>query len=92
MNRYIWLALTLWVAGCATPTPAERAAEMQREIDEMIQIYGPACEKLGYKNGTDKWRDCILRMSAKEAQQRYRSMPTTTSCFGHRGFYQCTTF
>ena len=78
------------LAGCATP--AERAAQMQREVDEMITVYGPACEKLGYKADSDPWRDCILRLSAKDNYERDRHMPTTTNCIGHRGFLQCTTF
>ena len=78
------------LAGCATP--AERAAQMEREVDEMIVVYGPACEKLGYGRDSDAWRDCILRLSAKESFERYGTTPRTATCFGHRGFYHCTTF
>ena len=39
------------LAACATP--AEQAAMMNREVDRMIVVYGPACEKLGYKSDTD---------------------------------------
>jgi len=86
------LLLITGLAACATP--AERAAQMEREVDEMIQIYGPACEKLGYARDTDKWRDCVLRLSAKDdlRYRRYDRYPTTTTCYGHRGFYQCSTF
>ena len=69
--------------------------QMQREVDEMVQVYGPACEKLGYKGETDLWRDCVLRLSTKdsfERYSRYSRYPVTTSCFGHRGFFNCTTF
>lgn len=87
-------ALVLFAALAACMTPAERAAQMEREVDEMIQIYGPACEKLGYTRDTDKWRDCVLGLSAKDDARygRYDRRPTTTTCFGHRGFYQCTSF
>ena len=87
-------ALFLLAALSACMTPAERAAYMEREVDEMIQVYGPACEKLGYARDTDKWRDCVLRLSVKEDARygRYDRLPTTTTCFGHRGFYQCTSF
>ena len=88
MRTLLYLATALLLTGCATP--AERAAQIQREVDEMIVVYGPGCERLGYANGTDEWRSCILRLSARDAY--YLRYPTTTSCFGHRGFYQCTTF
>jgi len=88
MRTLLCLATALLLAGCATP--AERAAQVQREVEEMIVVYGPGCERLGFANGTDDWRNCILRLSARDAA--YTRYPTTTSCFGHRGFYQCTTF
>ena len=90
MRILMYLILVAVLTGCATP--AERAARMQREVDEMITVYGPSCEKLGYKIDTDPWRDCILRLSAKDSYERDRGMPTTTNCIGHRGFLQCTTF
>jgi hypothetical protein len=80
------------LAGCASLTPAERAAQMEREVDEMIQVYGPACEKLGYKPDSDAWRTCILQLNAGKAMERYQSRPQTTQCWGHRGFYNCTSF
>jgi hypothetical protein len=88
MRTLVCLATALLLTGCLTP--AERAAQIQREVDEMIVVYGPGCERLGYANGTDDWRNCILRLNERDT--RYTRYPTTTSCFGHRGFYQCTTF
>ena len=84
------LILTLAFTGCVTQ--AERAARVQLEVDDMIAVYGPACEKLGYKSATDQWRDCVLRLNPKDALTRYRTSPTTTTCFGHRGFFNCSTF
>jgi len=89
----MWRALFLTVlllSGCATQ--AERAAQMEREIDDMIAVYGPACEKLGYANASEGWRQCVLRLNTNQTIARYRTTPTTTSCFGHRGFFQCSTF
>ena len=80
--------LMLFVAGCATQ--AERAAQVQREVEEMIRVYGPGCEKLGYKPDSDLWRDCVLRLSTKDSLER-RDF-TTTDCIGSRGFVHCTTF
>jgi hypothetical protein len=81
--------LAALITGCATP--AERAAAVQRDVEDMIQVYGPGCEKLGYKADTDAWRDCVLRLATKESIDRYRLAPATTSCIGHRGFFQCST-
>lgn len=58
------------LAACASP--AEQAAQMQRQMDHMIMVYGPACEKLGYAAKTDPWRNCILQLSAKDDLERYR--------------------
>jgi hypothetical protein len=62
---------TVLLTACATP--AQQAASMQQKMDEMIQVYGPACEKLGYTNNTDQWRACILQLSEKDdlARQYY---------------------
>ena len=90
MRRMFGIALAALLAGCATP--ADRAAQMEREVDEMIVVYGPACERLGFTRDSDAWRDCILRLSAKEAYERYQRAPGAATCFGHRGFYRCTTF
>lgn len=90
MRKFASSLLIMLLASCVTQ--AERTARIQREVDEMIATYGPACEKLGYKRDADPWRDCVLRLSAKDTAERYSRTPTTTSCFGHRGFFQCSTF
>lgn len=60
----LFLALAAAVGGCATP--AEQAAQQQQNAERMMQIYGPACDKLGYMHDTDKWRDCVLQLSAQQ--------------------------
>ena len=80
--------LMLFVAGCATQ--AERAAAVQRDVDDMVRVYGPGCEKLGYKTDSDPWRDCVLRLAATDRLER-RDF-TTTNCVGSRGFVHCSTF
>ncbi len=90
MLRYILMVFIFAaLAGCMTQ--AERAAAAQAEVDDMIAVYGPACEKLGFTKDTDKWRECILSSRAHN-DEIYRTRPTTTTCFGHRGFYNCTSF
>jgi hypothetical protein len=90
MRRYgLPALLATLLLGCTTP--AERAANVQKEVEEMIRVYGPACEKLGFTRDTDTWRECILRLSTRD-EIRYQTRPTTTTCVGHRGFFNCTTF
>lgn len=60
---------TLLLAGCTTPE--QKAASMQAEMSRMMQMYGPACSRLGYAANSDQWRDCVLQLSAKEDAQRY---------------------
>lgn len=83
--------LGLALASCATPTPEERAARVQKDVEYMIAVYGPACAKLGFAPESDPWRDCILRLNSRDAMI-YATRPVTTSCIGHRGFYSCTSF
>ena len=80
--------LVMFLAGCATQE--ERAAAVQRDVDDMIRVYGPGCEKLGFQSDTDPWRECILRLAHRDDLQRREF--TTTHCIGHRGFFQCSTF
>ena len=88
MRAIVTTFLLVVLAGCATP--AERAAAVQRDVDEMIQVYGPGCERLGYGADTDPWRACVLRLAHRDDLQR-RAL-TTTNCIGHRGFFSCSTF
>ncbi|MEK9826185.1 MAG: hypothetical protein VW548_00600 [Methylotenera sp.] len=62
MNMYlIPVAMSLLVlAGCASNPAAEQARATQ-QMEYKIQVYGPACEKLGFAKDTDKWRECIQR-------------------------------
>ena len=88
MRAIVTTVLLVALAGCATP--AERANAVQRDVDEMIQVYGPGCERLGYKADSDPWRECVLRLAHRDDLQR-RSL-STTNCIGHRGFFSCSTF
>lgn len=88
MRTFAMSVLIMLVAGCATQ--AERAAQVQRDVDDMVNVYGPGCEKLGYKADSDPWRDCVLRLATKDSLER-RDF-TTTNCVGSRGFFHCSTF
>jgi hypothetical protein len=61
--------LAVLLAGCATPQ--ERAAQKQAEVEQMMQVYGPACSRLGYNAGSDQWRACVLNLNAQDEMQRY---------------------
>lgn len=87
MRKLILLAVVTLLAGCATD--AERSLQAQKDVDQMMQIYGPACQRLGYKADSNEWRNCVLRLDTKNNVERY---PTTTTCFGHPGLFQCNTF
>ncbi len=89
MRRSVLLPVALVALLSACATPEERAAQVRAEVDDMIRVYGPGCEKLGYTKDTDLWRDCILRLSARA---NYRLRPSTTSCTGYSGFYNCVTY
>jgi hypothetical protein len=88
MRILIFLLATLFITGCATPE--QRAAQISAEVDDMVRVYGPGCEKLGFKSDTDPWRDCILRLATKTSLERREVM--TTNCIGSRGFFHCSTF
>lgn len=83
------LLLAALLAACATP--AERAARAERDMDEMMTVYGPACERLGHRANSDAWRDCVLRLAQKDAIERNR-YPTATGCFGNWGVFSCASF
>jgi hypothetical protein len=71
MRRLILLPLALVLAACTTPQ--ERAARAQADVELMMQVYGPACTKLGYPTSADTWRDCVLRLHALDEAERNAS-------------------
>lgn len=89
MRVVVVSALMLFFAGCATQ--AERAAAVQRDVDDMILVYGPGCEKLGYKPDTDPWRECVLRLATNDRLER-REFTTTHCIRSGGGFLHCSTF
>ena len=91
MRTGLIIAAVLALAGCAS-TPEEKAAQVRAEVDQMIATYGPGCERLGYKAESDAWRDCVMRLAQRDERRLYYRSPMTTSCIGHRGFFNCTTF
>ena len=67
------LAVSAVLAACVTPQ--ERAIRNQAEVEQMMVLYGPACERLGYAPNTDAWRSCVLQLNARDDLQRYQTSP-----------------
>ena len=80
--------LVLFVAGCATQ--AERAAQVEREVEGMIQLYGPGCKGSATRPTATRGANASLKLANRE--DRYNRYPISTNCIRHRGFTQCTTF
>jgi hypothetical protein len=56
--RLPWfLSLVSFLAACASAT-------VERDMEDVFRIYGPACEKLGYEKETEKWKKCALHLDA----------------------------
>lgn len=61
ISRFFYLfAILALVAGCATD-PATQQKYALQQMEYKLQVYGPACEKLGFEKDTDSWRTCIQR-------------------------------
>lgn len=56
-TRFVSLIVVLLV-GCAS-NPAAEKEQALKLMDYKVEVYGPACEKLGYAANTDAWRECI---------------------------------
>jgi hypothetical protein len=73
MVRTLWALPILFptiafLSGCSTP--AQDAANAQQEVDRMMVVYGPACEKLGYASNSDPWRNCVMQFSYRNEATR----------------------
>lgn len=67
------LLLAPWLSACTTPE--QRAVQARVEVEQMMQVYGPACVRLGYAVESDPWRACVLNLSTKHDLQRAASSP-----------------
>lgn len=81
------LLITALLLGCSTPE--DRARHVEAEVENMITVFGPGCERLGYVKDTDPWRECILRLSARDD---YGIGTAAKDCTAHSGFYTCTAY
>jgi hypothetical protein len=59
--RAISVLVSLVVLSACASNPAAEQARATQQMAYKMQVYGPACEKLGFAKDTDKWRECIQR-------------------------------
>lgn len=58
-------AIAAWLLiGCAAP--AHQSAALERDVDSVIQAYGPTCEKQGYAIDSRLWRNCVYQAGKQE--------------------------
>ena len=72
MRTAILACATLCLLAACT-TPEQRRAYMLAEVESMVQVYGPACDRLGYARDTDPWRNCIVQLSVRDELARASS-------------------
>lgn len=82
------LSLMALLAGCASNPIAEQDKAVKL-MEYKMQVYGPACEKLGFEKDTDVWRECILREYEQTImQQQYQwNYPYYWSPYYARPYY-----
>jgi hypothetical protein len=90
MRTLTLLPVALLLAACATPQ--ERAARLQAEMERDMQVYGPACARLGYQVHSDQWRNCVLQLGTREELQRAYAYPSYAGYgygpgYWHGGFW-----
>lgn len=67
------LSLILSLVGCASNPLAEQE-QATKLMAYKIQVYGPACEKLGFEKDTDMWRECIQKEYEQTITRRQYQM------------------
>ena len=74
----------LAVLSTACVTPAQRAADAERQIEMAMNTFGPACDKLGFQRGTDPWRECVLKLY--DTDQNQQAAYLNSGYYGHGGY------
>lgn len=55
----LMLVSPIFILGCASNS--ERAAES--DVRRRVDVYGPACEQMGFRVDTDAWHFCVATYS-----------------------------
>jgi hypothetical protein len=71
MRPFQILALSATTLLAACGTPQERAAYREDPVSAMATVYGAGCEKAGYPQGSEQWRECIVRSTTEDDLARY---------------------
>ncbi len=61
-------AMAVLLAACGTPE--ERAAYREDPVKAMSAEYGPACVRQGLSEGSEQWRNCVVRTSTRDELAR----------------------
>ncbi|HEX2531495.1 MAG TPA: hypothetical protein VHK70_08495 [Burkholderiaceae bacterium] len=70
------MRISLGIAGLAVllvacAAPEQRIALEERPVETLAPYYGAACSKLGYTQGSEQWRNCILRSDREKQLEQY---------------------
>jgi hypothetical protein len=61
LTRSIYiLGLIALLTSCVSDPLAQQKYAI-KQMEYKLQVYGPACEKLGFEKSTNEWRECIQR-------------------------------
>lgn len=71
MRIFSIFAFLMMLTACASNPEAEQL-RATRQMTYKIQVYGPACEKLGFATNTDGWRECVQREYEQTLMQQQR--------------------
>lgn len=101
------IALSLLLAGCAPAplTPQERADQFDAYITNLMETFGPACDR-AYPHGSEQWGRCVVMLAEKDERQRERrdarsmemlylwnaTRPRQTNCQNIGGRVSCTSY
>jgi hypothetical protein len=58
-STYMLYLITL-LSSCVSD-PLAQQKQATKLMEYKVQVYGPACEKLGFEKNTNEWRECIQR-------------------------------
>jgi hypothetical protein len=59
--RFMLVMASAFLFSACASNPAAEQARATKQMEYKMQVYGPACEKLGFDKDSDKWRECIQR-------------------------------
>jgi len=87
MRVIYMLCVVALLAGCAS-NPAAEQAQATKLMEYKIQVYGPACVKLGFEKDTNAWRECVQREYEQTIlYQQYQQYQWNYPYYWNRPYY-----